>query len=223
MHIPSFCKCKEAIDLAGNHLFSCKRLCSIFTKKHDFLLQEFVSLSNCAGIKTQKNHIQNFRQLREDDHRRTDLLFYGLGENGTRLYTDISIGHPCCRSYVNKACDTPGYTTNLINERKNRKYDEACREIGARFLPLAFEVFGRTSDEVMTLLKDLVQRSSEISQIPFPHLLSYWKRRLSTTLQKGNSLFIMETSEHILNRTNQYNHASNVTYDDVMNESVHCN
>ena len=62
-----------------------------------------------------------------------------------------------------------------INTKKNQKYGESCVAIGARFLPLAFETFGRTSDEIMKLLRNLVGMGSEatlkLNRSPF--LVSY--------------------------------------------------
>ena len=37
---------------------------------------------------------------------------------------------------------------------------------------------------------DLVEKAAEIKQISFSRLLSYWKRRIATTLQRENALFI---------------------------------
>ena len=36
-------------------------------------------------------------------------------------------------------------------------------DIGASFLPLAFETFGKTSDETLSLIRDLVGKAAEIN------------------------------------------------------------
>ena len=93
----------------------------------------------------------------------------------------------------------------MINNKKNHKYSGACANIGASFLPLAFEVFGRTSDEVLKLVHDyLVEKAAEIKQLSFSRLLSYWKRRIATTLQRENALFILNSSAHVLSATNRF-------------------
>ena len=110
-----------------------------------------------------------------------------------------------------------------INTKKNQKYGESCVAIGARFLPLAFETFGGTSDEVMkSLLRNLVGRGSEAKQIPFSCLLSHWKRRLATALQRENALFILNTSANILYASNRYTPNQDTYIDEVLNESVNC-
>ena len=161
-------------------------------------------LASTAGVKAQNHNLTSLQQIEENDLRRTDLLLYGASDQGLNLYTDLSVGHPCSRSHVNQACRHPGHTLMKINTKKNQKYGESCIAIGARFLPLAFETFGRTSDEVMNLLRNLVGMGSEAKQIPFSRLLSHWKRRLATTLQRENALFVLNTSANILYASNRY-------------------
>ena len=77
---------------------------------------------------------------------------------------------------------------------KNDKYKEKCERQGACFLPLAFESFGLASKEVIDIISKLVSKASEIGNVPYSLLLSYWKKRISTTLQIGTAKFILETS-----------------------------
>ena len=221
--IPHYCKCRKEIDPNGYHFFTCSYWISHLTKRHDALLRQVVILANTAGVKVQSQNITSFQQLNENDLRRTDLLIYGMGRNGNNLYTDISISHPCARSYVSQACNTPGHTLQMINNKKNHKYSGACANIGASFLPLAFEVFGKTSDEVLKLVHDLVEKAAEIKQLSFSRLLSYWKRRIATTLQRENALFILNSSAHVLSAINRFDPECEPHLDDVLNqESIHC-
>ena len=72
------------------------------------------------------------------------------------------------------------------------------------------------------LLLYLVGLGSEAKQIPFSRLLSHWKRRLATTLQRENALFILNTSANILYVSNRYTPNQDTYIDEVLNESVHC-
>ena len=92
----------------------------------------------------------------------------------------------------------------VSNKKKNQKYSEVCANIGASFLPLAFETFGKTSDETLLLIRDLVGKAAEINQLSFSSLLSHWKRRFLTVLQKENALFILNSSSHVLFATNRF-------------------
>ena len=69
----------------------------------------------------------------------------------------------------------------------------------------------------------MVGKAVEIKSIPFSRLLSYyWKRRVSTTtLQRENALFILNTSATILSSTCRYNPADGANCEDALLESVH--
>ena len=99
----------------------------------------------------------------------------------------------------------------MINNKKNQKYSEACANIGASFLPLDFEVFGRTSDEVLKLVHDLVEKAAEIKQLSF------------SQHYRENALFILNSSAHALSATNRFDPECEHHLDEVLNkESFHC-
>ena len=50
----------------------------------------------------------------------------------------------------------------------------------------------------------------------------HWKRRLATTLQRENALFILNTSANILYASNRYTPNQDTYIDEVLKESVHC-
>ena len=159
-----------------------------------------------------------------NDLRRTDLLFYGLGANSSKLYTDLSVGHPCGQGNVGHACHTPGYTLQDINQRKRSKYEDSCALLMADFCPLAFETFGKASKEVHHLLRVLTAKASDNLHVIFhtqSALLSYWKRRLSTTLQIENVSHIMRSSALILSKTDIHDNTFGINLDELELESVH--
>ena len=56
----------------------------------------------------------------------------------------------------------------------------------------------KTSDETLLLIRDLVGKTAGINQLSFSRLLSHWKRRFATVLQKENAVFILNSSSHVL-------------------------
>ena len=101
-------------------------------------------------------------------------------------------------------------------KEKNDKYKERCERQGSCFLPLAFESFGLASKEVVNVISSLAQKASELSSLPFEFVLSYWKKRISTSLQVGTAKFIMDVS------TCTRNHKRQVDFEDsVLLESYH--
>ena len=61
-------------------------------------------------------------------------------------------------------------------------------------------MFGRTSDEALKWFRDLVEKAAEIKQLSFSRHLSHWKRRIATTLQSENALFILNSSAQSVNQ-----------------------
>ena len=53
-------------------------------------------------------------------------------------------------------------------------------------------------DQTLSLIRDLIGKAAEINQLSFSRLLSHWKRRFSTVLQKENALFILNSSSYVL-------------------------
>ena len=92
-----------------------------------------------------------------------------------------------CESHRQHAFEDKDYTINNSERIKNNKYAVACTERNVDFLPLVIEAFGRPSKNTVDLVKRLVGKASNISQIPFHILLFYWKKRISTSLQNMNA------------------------------------
>ena len=65
-------------------------------------------------------------------------------------------------------------------------------------MPLAFESFGAVSADTVTLIAKLVSKAAELSNIPYSVLLSYWRKRISTTLQVQNARILMLSATRIL-------------------------
>jgi hypothetical protein len=69
-------------------------------------------------------------------------------------------------------------------DRKNNKYFQAYKQVVVEFKPLAMEMHGLTSDTFKMFLKKLATEVSEANDMPYCISLSYWQKRVSTTLQK---------------------------------------
>ena len=59
------------------------------------------------------------------------------------------------------------------------------------FAPLALETYGGTSENF--------DKAAEFNNIPYPILLNYWKKRISTVLQIGNVSIISEAYRRLFN------------------------
>ena len=82
------------------------------------------------------------------------------------------------------------YAIKAREDIKIRTYGERCQEINSDFMPLAFEIYGACSPKVDKLLKDVVSKIADVTHVPYHILLSYWRMRISCTLQKYNAFII---------------------------------
>ena len=190
--VPTFCYgCRDRTDSLGTHLFSCTYH---LTQRHDAIIRDLKELASEAGVIARDKHLTIFRIADESDGQRPDLLLEKQGSNGRDLLLDITVSHPACSSYVGRACKERGHTIKKKRMEKNNKYLKKCEDQGACFSPLPFESFGLAGREVLDLVSSLVKKASESLNIDFALLLSYWKKRISTTLQVYTAKFILEAS-----------------------------
>lgn len=206
---PNFCMCKRraVVDRYGTHIFSCEKFRSLLKNRHDAIQNDLKALAQSGGIRADDRGLTVFRVIDEDDGKRPDLLLPGFEADGKDLLLDVTIGTPTCRTYVSRAARTPHHTLRQLHNRKLEKYVGRCTEIGASFMPMAFETFGAVSEEAMGVIGRLVTLASNITSIPYSVLFSYWKKRISTTLQVQNARILETAASTILSRTDRQDEA----------------
>ena len=201
--LPGTCSCRahKVIDRVNPcHLWACPEFKYLLTHRHDAIQADIKALANSAGLRVDDRGLTVFRAIDNDDGKRPDLLIPNLGEDGRNLLVDITIGHPTCPSYVTRAAVVPHHTLDRLHRQKNTKYLDRCTEINSSFMPLAFESFGAVSEDVVKLMANLVSKAAEVTKVPYSVLLSYWRKRISTTLQVHNARILMLSSAQILSR-----------------------
>jgi hypothetical protein len=199
--LPTTCCCRghKVIDRTNPcHFWACPEFKHLCTDRHNAIQAEIKALANSAGLRVDDRKLTVFRVTNDDDGKRPDLLIPTMGEDGRNLLVDITIGHPTCPSYVTQAAHTRHYTLNELHRRKNVKYLQRCTEINSSFMPLAFESFGAVSADTAMLIAKLVSKAADLSNIPYSVLLSYWRKRISTTLQVQNARILMLSATRIL-------------------------
>jgi hypothetical protein len=192
---PSWCPlCKKHIDSRAIHTFSCPKLRYKLLEKHDYLLKQHKMLCYTAGVKAKDHNLTAFTQLNPDNHKRPDLLLRGEGQGGTDLYLDLVINDPRQNSNASMASTSFGHCLRKSVKFKNGKYQVDCHRIGASFLPVPYDIFGSTTDDVQNLISSLVRKASDRSHIPFHILMPYWTKRLSMAIQQGNAKLWMDST-----------------------------
>ena len=87
------------------------------------------------------------------------------------------------------AATTPKAAIKRIIQYKERKYLQLCHRIGHSLLVAAVEISGTMADDLLHLVKSLVDRAALRSGIPETTLRPYWYKRLSMVIQRGNARF----------------------------------
>ena len=64
---------------------------------------------------------------------------------------------------------------------------------------LALETYGGTSERFEKLLEKLTSKAAEFNNIPYPILLNYWKKSISTVIQIGNVSTMSEAYRRLFN------------------------
>ena len=184
-------------DSFGIHPFSCQRNRPHLLFKHDLFIRTLRDLASSANVRTQTQQLNIFQQLDEGNNKRMDLLLHGMGQNGNRLYIDVTFGDPRGQSNATYACTQPGFTLQKLAYTKINKYKNLCDRLGVSFLPAAIEIFGNTAAPVLELINNLSARASEISFIPHSILHAYWLKRFSTVIQLGNARFLLDSASRM--------------------------
>ena len=180
------CCCPQRTRICpdGIHLFSCNEFKPLSLIRHDAIQQDLMAMGR-HGAKRVIDY--GLGHMIEEDGRKGDLLFTGMGANNTDLVVDITIANALTRTYVAHAASVQNYALSLLEHNKMEKYFVAYRDVGIDFKPLAFEMHGAVSETFTKFFKKLAHAAAEENDIPYCVVHSYWQKRLSTTLQKYNA------------------------------------
>jgi len=194
------CCCAQRELIHNNpatHLFSCNEFKPFHLWRHNSIQDDIMQMAQHGGVRAIDAGLS---RLTEEDGRKGDILFPGFGRNGTDLVVDICIANACAKSYVRTACDIEGHAMSQLENRKIEKYQHAYQNVGVDFLPLALEIHGVTSETFKKFIRRLATEISDANDIPYCIALSYWQRRMSTTLQRMNATILRSTQVKISRR-----------------------
>jgi hypothetical protein len=68
-------------------------------------------------------------------------------------------------------------------------------------LPLALEIHGVTSETFKKFIRRLATEISDANDVPYCIALSYWQRKMSTSLQRMNATILRSTQVKISRRS----------------------
>ena len=143
--------------------------------------------------------------LRKDTLSRCLLSFFGIPCNQAPANNDNKAADGCIRGLRSKPLNidvtvwNPTGSVALQHQTifhaekmKTDKYEERCREIDHYYMIMAIEIYGAASKQVESFIDEVVKKAAEVNVIPHAILLSYWRKRISTTLQFYNARLISQ-------------------------------
>jgi hypothetical protein len=195
-HLLPRCCCPQRNNICNNgiHLFSCNEMKPFLQWRHDAIQHDLLQLGQYAMKRVTDSGLG---RMTEEDGRKGDLLFAGMGKDNNDLVVDITIANPCCPTYLHHARDIEKYALTQLENGKFRKYSAQYHAVGVDFKPLAMEMFGATSDIFLKFLKALAKEAAEINDTPYCTTFSYWQKRISTTLQRYNAKVLQQSQYKI--------------------------
>jgi len=190
---PLRCKCKNRaiIDSHLDHILSCSQFSAERKHRHDAIVQDIKSMCNHAGLQFTDPRLGEFRTPTHNDNKAADGCIRGL--RSKPLNIDVTVWNPTGVNALRRGSGALQHQTIFHAEKmKTNKYEERCREIDHYFMPMAIEIYGAASKQVESFIDEVVKKAAEVNVIPHAILLSYWRKRISTTLQFYNARLISQ-------------------------------
>jgi len=118
-------------------------------------------------------------------------------------YFDFTVAHPLTESNLTSAQAVLG-TTRRSEGIKDDKYLDLCEQLGAKFVPFAFETYGGLGARAKEFLSSLARFARENSHvIPPGEIMNSLRCSLAVVLQKGNALIVQRAMNRATREANK--------------------
>uniref|UniRef100_A0A0G4H0J2 Uncharacterized protein n=1 Tax=Chromera velia CCMP2878 TaxID=1169474 RepID=A0A0G4H0J2_9ALVE len=98
--------------------------------------------------------------LAEEHDKRPDL--FATLPNGDSVLGDVALIHPIQdATRLHRNAKKAGAVAKEKERKKYTHYDDACRAVSIRFIPLVFETYGRPGGETVRFVKEMVRQATE--------------------------------------------------------------
>lgn len=195
---PWYCRCGGSV--AHGHLHTCNRVAGPATyARHEMIVSEL-----CAAAQTHmqlhvvRQPVMPFAERVERGEAVAagrarvvpDVLFDGAD---LCLATDVSVLFGAADSKLDVQDPVPKAGKRLRKQcaaretQKQRKYEERCRSLGAKFTPFVVESHGFVSRSAVDVLDRLARYGGQVLGCNAYELSGYLKRRVAIAIQRGNA------------------------------------
>lgn len=171
----------------SDHPHTCRKQSGSWTLRHNLVLDEVRRSAHSSGIANSVEPVlrplQGTSATSLERGSRGDIL---LALPSALTVVDVSVIHPCARTYVAAASRKEGSAAALRDQQKLDKYETADPH-GYAFVPLSIETYGRLGKPAMQLLNTLGDRAAE-GGADKSAFVTNALRRLSMALCRGNAV-----------------------------------
>ena len=217
-NMPRNCNCgrRPALDKKGVHVTSCAKGGHLIMN-HNAVQRDLQVLATSAGFPASalNKDVLLHNNVEPDVNKKGDLLIAGMGDpaTGRALLIDVTITHPACPSVCAATIANAKASIQRAETRKNNKYLALAANNDITFTPMALECYGAFSDDFIRIVNRLCLARAEILEIDETIVQQYWYRRLSCTIQRGNSRAL---SRRCLDITQSISLQHDAYYDDAI-------
>ena len=195
--IPQICSCGSKVDILNAHHFTA---CYEFRHfAHDTMVHEIKHMIRDVGVQV-SIEVPAFSIFANctDKNLRVDLFSFSSNGNSP-IVGDVTIRDPHPPSLENT---NPADAFAVARSDKERKYLKYCEEAQFNLQVYAFDLYGRMSDEIFSLINTLNKSDKENSSCSrkqekynwtCPTFRKYWRQRLSCCLQRSLAILVNKT------------------------------
>ena len=151
--------------------------------KHDALRDVLYTVTRSAALAPKKEMLS----LIPRSLSRPADIYLPYWSRGKAAAFDISVILPVQTLTVEEAAVTQGHALAVREQQKRGYHNNACREAGIHFIPLAVETFGVWSQEAAATIRQFGKlQAFRLGLLP-SHCISRLFQRLSLALWRGNA------------------------------------
>jgi hypothetical protein len=188
-------------DAKGDHYLCCTGGGAQRGIRHDRILDPISNVMRTAGHITRTTGLSEILQNRNLETGKRlvpDALCVGWSDDGTDCCVDLSVTHPCARTWIQRAAGAPLHAAAEREKKKRNKYNQACASQGLSFAPFVLETYGALGAEAQKIVKAAVAKIA--LKLPDDHFSrlairswtatsfrAHFLQRISISLQRGNS------------------------------------
>ena len=159
---PLRCKCKNRaiIDSHLDHILSCSQFSAERKHRHDAIVQDIKSMCNHAGLQFTDSRLGELRTPTHNDNKAANGCIRGLGPKP--LDIDVTVWNPTGVTALRRGSGaTQHQTISDAEKMKTDKYEERCRQIDHKFMPMAIEIYGAASKQVESFIDEVAHRAGK--------------------------------------------------------------